>query len=694
MLDELDALLGVRESRSAEYEDRRIGVVEATPTNTAFYASIYRCSEGVVAILNNFQTYPRLAGIQTNLYKNFIAQTWRLVSVNGAIGLLHPEGPYDDPKGGEFREELYARLAAYYQFLNELPLFPDVGHQATFSVNIYLGRKQSPRFRHIANIYHPRVVSASINHTALTDPVPGIKTDDGHWDARPHAARVVTITDAELAVFSQLFDSAGVPHRHTRIPQVHAAQILNVIKKLSSVSSRLRDLDQDYYATVMFDETYGQRDGIITRQDAPAFEPTKPEEWILSGPHIFVGNPFAKTPRQSCQNKGAYDELHATDFPETFLPRAVYRPGDKHGNRDVFADKIPAWPDDALVTTQFRYVNRKRLSLATERSLISAVVPRGVTHIIPILSATFRSSKQMLAFAGATFTICHDFFIRIAGKADLLKDSLEKLPLISDDVSPFVVRRVLRLNCLTRAYEDLWTEVADASIRDEAWASPDPRLTPWSAGVSSGQFSVGSEETTPLETRNHTLRTPPVDADAMDYPYELEWHMLEPDAWTWKTPLRSDFSRRQALVEIDVLVALALGLTLEELLTIYRVQFPVMRQYEIVDEYDARGRHLPNTTRKNQGGTEFRTAREEALKSHPEAYKTRPATDALSEHWPFPEEIGNAPPLEATWEIDNGLQTVTKLFYPPFTKVDRESDYARAWEVFEQRYAQAEEPKS
>ena len=172
----------------------------------------------------------------------------------------------------------------------------------------------------------------------------------------------------------------------------------------------------------------------------------------------------------------------------------------------------------------------------------------------------------------------------------------------------------------------------------------------------------------------------------MDYPYELEWHMLDPGAWTWKTPLRTDFARRQALVEIDVLVALALGLTLDELLTIYRVQFPVMRQYEIVDEYDARGRHLPNTTRKNQGGTEFRTARGEALKTHPEAYKTRPATDALSEHWPFPEEIGNAPPLEATWEIDNGLQTVTKLFYPPFTKVDRESDYARAWEVFKQRY--------
>jgi hypothetical protein len=269
----------------------------------------------------------------------------------------------------------------------------------------------------------------------------------------------------------------------------------------------------------------------------------------------------------------------------------------------------------------------------------------------------------------------------------------------------------MRLNCLTECYEELWRHI-DKGVSEDNWSSEDARLC---------------------------------EAN------EVNWAALDSTSWEFKSPVRSDFARRQALLEIDVLVAVALNLTLVELLTIYRVQFPVMLMYELVDEFDSQGRRVRNTTRKDQGGTEFREARAAASEHFPEAYKTRPAADALSPDWPFadktsipvtevhrvpkipefasihrfiaatenPEVDPNAgqdgPPsgaftaeriaelqkvygagrvplmLDVSWEIDDGLQTVTKTFYPPFTKVDREADYARAWEVFEQRYGKQRE---
>ena len=45
-------------------------------------------------------------------------------------------------------------------------------------------------------------------------------------------------------------------------------------------------------------------------------------------------------------------------------------------------------------------------------------------------------------------------------------------------------------------------------------------------------------------------------------------------------------------MEIDAIVVLSLGVTVDELCMIYRTQFPVMRRYDQADRFDANGRRV------------------------------------------------------------------------------------------------------
>ena len=121
--------------------------------------------------------------------------------------------------------------------------------------------------------------------------------------------------------------------------------------------------------------------------------------------------------------------------------------------------------------------------------------------------------------------------------------------------------------------------------------------------------------------------------------------------WTPQTPLRLAADRRQALVEIDALVALMLGLTADELCTIYRTQFAVLYGYDRnVYFYDANGRLVPNSC-------PDRLAEE----GRPDHRDERTATN----------QAGNT----YTYEL-------------PFVTLDREADMRQAYAEFERRLAE------
>jgi len=166
--------------------------------------------------------------------------------------------------------------------------------------------------------------------------------------------------------------------------------------------------------------------------------------------------------------------------------------------------------------------------------------------------------------------------------------------------------RTLRLNCLTSAYAGLWAEVYDPGWRDaETWACTWPGLPP-----------LGE---------------------------------IGPD-WDHSTPLRTERARRAALVELDALVAVWLGVSASALQAMYRARFPVLQDFEAVTWFDARERKIaghPYTVGHGQ---------------------TKQDWEVFQAHLGDPERI--APP---------------EGYMAPFYKADREAEMRKAHEVFQAR---------
>lgn len=578
---------------------------------------------GSTAFMNAHCNYPLLVGQQTNLYKCVLENGFSLLSDKGFMGLLHPETVYDDPKGQPLRKEMYHRLAYHFQYQNAFNLF-EIGHREKYSSNIYGSYKDEICFENINNLFHPSTVDACFAHDGH-GVCGGIKIDDT-WNTTGHRDRIVRFTEPELRVLSAAFEN-GADWETTKLVSIHAKDIMDVLQKFSEFPNHVENFCSN--TTVDLDETGAVNDGIIERKtlypDIDAYE------MVYNGPQIFVGNPSYKTPRSSCVNKADFDTIDLQNIDDEYIARSNYKPclplseykslikgfliGQDEDGNDVYDN----WID------YYKVGFRKMINLAGERSLICAVLPRRTAHINGVISTAFRSGYDTVDMAALCAAVPMDAYMKIMASQNLTSVRIQGFPLGVDNKYKNALRvRVLMLNCLTKYYSDLWEEVWSESYRKETWSKQDTRLH---------TFSSLTEK------------------------------------WTHDTPLRNYFERRQALVEIDVLTAMALGLSLENLETVYTIYFPVLQQNENDTWYDAEGK-IVFTCSKGLIGVGLDRPKWNEIRGEQKDDNTFLGTSETYTHTIDPSKS----------ELYGGQQQVFKA---PYTRCDRIADYRKAWAHFE-----------
>lgn len=422
-------------------------------------------------------------------------------------------------------------------------------------------------------------------------------------------------------MFSRLVGN-GESNGWAQAPMVgmHATELLSALEKMSEIPWTLRNYAGDITYSPMWNETNSRKDGTI--KDYIHF-PTSTKALIYSSPFIGVANPLLQSTRRNYKVNSDYDPIDLTDIPDGYMPRVKYAQACTDAE---YQTRIQKMADGSRFDAVYRLCCRRMVGTASERTLQASCVHPGAAWVHTITGYGVHPERYALLalMSGLEAALPYDFLVRSIGKMDIHSSTLQIFPVPETCLAPEIRLRGLMLNCLTKPYADLWRSCWNKSYTSMSWAKDDPRLT--------------ADTFTSLT-----------------------------DEWDWHTPLRTDYERRQALVELDVLASMALGITLNELIDIYRLTFTVLSGYEDDTWYDANGRIV--FSKKNYGDLTFKRPDFEKIKNAPAGKVfTRTIMD----------DTQPGGPRERTIE-----------YVAPFDKCDRVEDYKTAWKFFTQKYGDA-----
>ena len=537
-----------------------------------------------------------------------MCQTWAHMGVHGTVGLLHPDTHLEGVREGKLRAASYHRLRMHASFVNggNWAFAPPTSRTLEFGMHIYGAATEDVRFLQASSMYGAAVFAASLEDDGSGE-LPRVKYQR-HWDLRPHRSRLILVDHDRIGLWRDLLDRRDKPLDET--PLVHAVTSaeLGAMAKLAAYRLRLGDLDPRVSSG--YHEMGAKKQGLI-REDV-----SDPRDWrevVLQGPHFFVATPLAKQP----PHMGNYDDPQdLTTLPVDAVPATKYR---RACDLDAYVAAQDHWLDYSLpepisrpYTDFYRLAWREMIADNGERSLVACLIPPGPAHVDAVRSMAMASNCETALNSGFWASSVLDYLLRVTGRGHLKGSDARVMPAVEvrHPLAPDLLIRTLRLNCLTEAYADLWRELYDPTWRAGTWACSGRTCSALVMSLVTG---------------------------------------------TWDTPLRIEFARRVALVEIDALVAVWLGWEIEEMPPAYDRRFNVLAGYEEDMYFDATGRKIA---------------------ANHNTYGLGQTKEDWRQFELYLEDSDRNPPPDG--------------YVPPFYKADRVSEYRQAHAVFSERLRRAQ----
>lgn len=508
------------------YKKKYLEVATKNESTLAGYIQKRTTADGFGGFLKDSATFRHRDSSKTNTYRYFFQRFREIAGTGAHYCYIAQDGIFTDRGCVAIREVAYKEVTDFHRFNNMKNLFEDVDGNATFQLSYYRKSRERIDFDLIDNLFLPETIGKCYRESELVE-YRGVRNGAGLLELRGHPARVVRVTESLLKNLGKFQGNPSIGE--TKLPSIHGTVELNVLLHLARHPEKMAGR---FTYSSMFNESNAPRNSLIVRKAGIS---SSIEESVLTGPNLFVGNPAFQNPNIPCKSRGDFYENDLTNTPDDFYPATVYQITERG---KVSGDYLTENSWVSKHKDHYRVFSRAMVNLTGGRTLSSAIIPPGPSHIHSIMSLSFDSRNSLVTTSSLFNSIVFDFLSRSVSGGHIVKNIVSMMPTLTETqlthpLTPGLMIRALRLSSISTYYAPLWKDTFQQSFKDLEFPSEFAPTLPYSKLT---------------------------------------------DTWERHSALRCPKQREQALCETDAIVAILFDFDKDTLLNLYRAQFGVLQK--------------------------------------------------------------------------------------------------------------------